>query len=223
MAARKPGKGKDKRGRPRKSNRKSPMTAGEKKLAKEREEGATISFNPDDIESAADFLEDIVPQTKMGRPTAYDPRFVPIARKMCAMGATDADLAEAFNVSIPTIRNWQVTHTDFFAAVKVQAGEFDDRVKRSLAQRAVGYSYKATKIMQYEGIPMKIDYVEHVPPDVGAIKHWLMNRDRANWTGDRSDVNLSGTVEAKGDTNPMELARWIAFSLAKAENEKKPG
>ena len=221
MAARKPGKGKDKRGRVRKSTRKSPMTAGEKKLAQEREEGATISFNPDDVETVDDILE-AVPQTKMGRPTSYDPKFVPIARKMCSMGATDSELADAFNVSIDSIRRWQVTHTDFCDAVKVGAGEYDHRIERSLAQRALGYSYKATKIMQYEGSPMKVDYIEHVPPDVGAIKHWLMNRKRDAWTGDRSDVNFSGTVKTEGkEADMVELARHIAFIFAQAENAKK--
>ncbi len=34
-----------------------------------------------------------------GRPTAYKPEFCDIARKMCELGATDDDLAEAIGVS----------------------------------------------------------------------------------------------------------------------------
>jgi hypothetical protein len=39
-----------------------------------------------------------------------------------------------------------------------------------LAQRAIGDTYNAVKVMQSEGNPVYADYVEHVPPDVGVAK-----------------------------------------------------
>jgi hypothetical protein len=35
--------------------------------------------------------------------------------------------------------------------------------------------------MQHSGKPITVDYVEHIPPDVGAIKLWLTNRAPADW------------------------------------------
>jgi hypothetical protein len=43
-----------------------------------------------------------------GRPTKYDPKFVKAAKKLAELGATDADLATAFDTSIETIRRWSV-------------------------------------------------------------------------------------------------------------------
>lgn len=208
MAARKPGK-----------KRKPRMSKGAKDVKALKDQGAKVAFHPVTT-GVVDDIDDAIPKSTMGRPPKYDPKFCRIARKMCEMGATDQELAEAFDVDSFTIRRWQVTHTDFCAAVKLGVADCDDRVERSFYQRAVGYSYKATKIMQYEGSPIKVDYVEHVPPDAGAAKNWLANRRREKWTGESTNVNLSGTVKTEGEQSAMDVARWVAFILAKAENEK---
>lgn len=120
-------------------------------------------------------------ESKRGRPTAYDPAFVAIARKMCSMGATDYDLAQAFGVTTVTIWNWSTRYPDFFNAIKVEKGEFDERVIRSLAQRAVGYTFRAVKITSFNGIITKTEYDEHVPPDPQAARLWLTNRRKEDW------------------------------------------
>lgn len=194
--------------------RKPRMSEGAKKVKALKEEGTEVKFHPVSTGAVED-IEEATP--RMGRPPKYDPKFCLVARTMCKLGATDQELAEAFDVDAFTIRRWQVTHTDFCAAVKLGVEDCDDRVERSMYQRAVGYSYKATKIMQYEGSPVTVDYVEHVPPDVGAAKNWLTNRRRDKWSGDSSNINLSGTVETKGDASHLEIARKIAFVLAKAD------
>lgn len=120
-------------------------------------------------------------RAKRGRPLKYDPAFVQIARDMCANGATDYDLAQEFEVDTTTIWRWQTRYPDFSNALKVQKGEFNERVKRSLAQRAVGYTYRAVKITSYEGEVTMTEYDEHVPPDPGAAKLWLTNREPEEW------------------------------------------
>jgi hypothetical protein len=71
------------------------------------------------------------------------------------------------------------------AGVGPQVGkkEANNRVERSLYQKANGYSYDAVKIFMPAGAkkPIYAPYVEHVPPsDVAAI-FWMKNRDPANW------------------------------------------
>ena len=39
---------------------------------------------------------------------------------------------------------------------------------------------------------MRADIVEHVPPDVSAIRLWLMNRRPERW-GDRQELKLDGS------------------------------
>lgn len=211
-----------------KGKRKSPESDGTKKIKAEIADGAVVKFHPTSIAEIIGHVEEPLPEpieepSRMGRPPKYDPKFCVVARKMSAMGATDQELAEAFDVDAFTVRRWQVTHADFCAAVKVGTTECDDRVERSLYQRAVGYSYAATKIMQYEGEPIKVDYVEHIAPDIGAVKHWLSNRRNEKWRPDTANVNLSGTVKTEGDGSVSELARFIAFTLEKAVREKDGG
>lgn len=133
--------------------------------------------------------EGIKAKTVAGRPPTYKPEYAKIARKMCSMGASDADLAEAFGVSTVTIWRWQTEHQEFCNALKIEKGEYDERVKRSLAQRAIGYSYDAVKIFHPAGAdaPVYAPYREHVPPDPGAAKIWLCNRQPDEWR-DRKEL-----------------------------------
>lgn len=73
------------------------------------------------------------------------------------------------------------TSEDVRGPLKVGKGVPDDRVERSLYQRAVGYGFQAVKIHNYLGAPVITEYVEHVPPDPGAAKMWLTNRRPDEW------------------------------------------
>jgi hypothetical protein len=163
-----------------------------------------------------------------GRPTLYRPEYSAIARKMTAMGATDRDLAEAFGVTVVTIWRWQTAHEDFCSALKIEKGEFDNRVERSLAQRAVGYSFPAVKIMQHNGVPVRVEYDEHVPPDPGAAKLWLSNRRPEQWRDVRR-TELTGAggapieVEGKASRSLLETARRIVFLMQRATDEQNGG
>jgi hypothetical protein len=70
--------------------------------------------------------------------------------------------------------------------------EFDSRIERSLAMKAAGYSYHSEKIFISDGEPIRVPVVEHVPPEVGAIKLWLGNRRPDKWR-DKSEVKLDGS------------------------------
>ncbi len=123
------------------------------------------------------------PKHPGGRPSKYKPEYARIARTMCSMGATDAELADAFDVTVQTIWRWTSAHKEFCYALKIDKGEYDDRIKRSLAQRALGYTYDAVKIFMPAGAsePVYAKYREHVPPDPGAAKVWLCNRQPKEW------------------------------------------
>ena len=106
-----------------------------------------------------------------------------MARHLCKLGATDADLAEAFGVSVVTIDNWKIKFRDeFLGSLKGGKEEADKNVERALYARATGYSYDAVKIFHTkDGKTIKVPYTEHVPPDVGAICFWLKNRRPDRW------------------------------------------
>lgn len=130
---------------------------------------------------------------KTGRPTAYRKEYAEQARELCEMGATDMELAEFFRVDVRTIYNWRHSQPAFFQAVHVGKDALDDRVERSLYQRAVGYSFNSEKIFHFQGSITRADTIEHVPPDPGAALNWLKNRRKEAWR-DKQDVEHSGNV-----------------------------
>jgi hypothetical protein len=74
--------------------------------------------------------------------------------------------------------------------VPQKRGKFpaDERVERSLYQRAIGYTYDTVKILKPAGTtePVIVPYRRHVPPDVTACIFWLKNRRPDEWR-DRQD------------------------------------
>lgn len=124
------------------------------------------------------------PKAERGRPSSYRPEFAVQAEKLCKLGATDPELADFFEVSVTTVRNWMRVHPDFLAALKGK-DEADDRVERSLYQKAIGYEHDAVKIFQVNGEPLIVPYRERVAPDTTAAIFWLKNRRPEQWR----DVN----------------------------------
>jgi hypothetical protein len=118
-----------------------------------------------------------------GRPTSYKPEYAEQAAKLCALGATDAELADFFNVTTVTIWRWQSAHVEFCNALKRGKEAADERVERSLYARATGYTHDSVKIFMPAGAkkPVYAHYQEHVPPDVTAQIFWLKNRRRDEW------------------------------------------
>lgn len=117
----------------------------------------------------------------MARPTAYKAEYAAQAKKLCQLGATDYELAEFFGVTTRTIYRWQITHKAFCQALRAGKQELDERVKRSLYQRAVGYTFESEKVFNHQGEVVRAEIVEHVPPDPGAAKLWLTNRQPDEW------------------------------------------
>lgn len=143
-----------------------------------------------------------------GRPSKFKKEFVKQAEKLCTLGATDEDLADFFTVSIRTISHWKAGHPEFLQALKAGKDQADDRVERSLYQRAVGYSYDAVHFSSFQGEVTETPYREHCPPDVTAQIFWLKNRKADEWRDKRDHTlaNPDGTpitfktvYESRGD------------------------
>lgn len=133
-----------------------------------------------------------------GRPTAFKKEFIEQARKLCRLGSTDEDLADFFKVSIRTISNWKSEHAEFLRALKGGKEEADDRVERSLYQKAVGYTHDAVHFSSFQGAVTATPYREHVPPDTTAAIFWLKNRRKESW---RDRQELTGA-----DGAPLSIA-----------------
>ena len=130
-----------------------------------------------------------------GRPPKYKEEFATQAEVLCNLGATDTDLADFFCVSVRTIPRWMAQHHEFCQSIKAAKGLADDRVERSLYQRAVGYQTDAVKIFMPAGAkkPVYAEYRENVAPDTTAAIFWLKNRRKEEWR-DRSENTTTHDV-----------------------------
>ena len=134
------------------------------------------------------------PKNKGGRPTKYRPEFVKQTEKLCKLGATDQQLADFFEVKVLAIHQWKLVHPEFSEATKIGKDICDDRVERSLYQRAMGYEQEEVKIFMPAGAtePVYAPYTAKIAPDVTACIFWLKNRRKMEWR-DKQDVDLGAS------------------------------
>lgn len=118
-----------------------------------------------------------------GRPTDYKPEFPKLAEKLAALGATDIEVADFFEVDVRTIYRWKHEYPEFCQALNVGKDKADERVVNSLFQKAVGYEQEAVKIFMPAGAesPVYAPFREKIAPDTTAAIFWLKNRRPADW------------------------------------------
>ena len=117
----------------------------------------------------------------MGRPSKYKPEYAAQAGKLCLLGATDAQLADFFDVAISTIALWKVQHKEFSGAIKVPKAEADDRVEQSLYRRAMGYEHDEVDVKVIDKEVVITPIRKYYPPDSTAMIFWLKNRRPDEW------------------------------------------
>ena len=165
-----------------------------------------------------------------GRPSTYQDSYARMARIICSKGGTDADLSEAFSVSITQIQHWQTMHPEFGAAVRYGKAEvFDPKVERALAQRALGYTIDCEEVkVNKDGDVIRYPIRKHFPPDVTACIFWLKNRQPKKWR-DVWKIDHSGKVSTEGLTAEQILneirqeAATLGLSLPKQTTNSTVG
>lgn len=137
---------------------------------------------------------------KGGRPTVFKTEYLAAIYKLCELGATDKDLAEAFGVTRGTINNWKKKHPEVFVHILTGKNDANEKVKNALYHRALGFKIKETKIAQFEGVFTDAKQItKHYPPDVRACEIWLINRDPDNWKSRRDESPGDGASEDLAD------------------------
>lgn len=127
-----------------------------------------------------------------GRAARYRVTYLEQARKLAAMGAVDSEIADFFAISTRQLIRWKLEHPAFAEATRVGEAAADDRVERSLYQKAVGYYYteqQAIKIKIQEKAGtfheevVVVDVERFMPPQGNADLTWLRQR-APRWSED---------------------------------------
>ncbi len=136
-----------------------------------------------------------------GRPSSFMPEFVTQAEKLCKLGATDQEIADFFEVDVRTVYRWKADNDEFCQALKAGKEIADERVERSLYQKAIGYEQDEVKIFMPGGAtePVYAPFRAKIAPDTTAAIFWLKNRRAAQWREVKA-VELSGP-----DGSPVKI------------------
>lgn len=157
------------------------------------------------------------PRPGEGRPSKYPNIDLGIVTKVAALGATDAEIADILEIDIATLYRWKNQKPEFCEALKAGKAPADERVERSLYQRAVGYTFDSEKVFQFQGQIIRTPVREHVPPDTTAAIFWLKNRDPENWR-DKQQVEHSGSIDVSADADSAK--RKLSAALAAGSSTK---
>ena len=198
--------------KPRKQTRKPSAKAV--KAAADRAERRAKGLGMETSWESGDDLREVVAARPVGRPLDYKPEYAATARLLCRRGATRFDLSLEFGVHTATVATWAVKYEEFGTAMKDGRAAFDDSVERSLAERAIGYSYTSEKIFCTNGMVTRVVTTEHVPPDPGAAKIWLTNRRPKEWADTSKHEHTGAGGTALTMTDPLVLARFIGNCLS---------
>lgn len=159
---------------------------------------AVAGLDPVKTETALSPVSAVEVQDGPGRPTKFKQEFIQQAQALCDLGATDEEMAAFFQVDTRTLYRWKLDNEEFCQAIKAGKSRADDRIERSLFQKASGFYFKeeqAIKIKsgQFEETVEVVPVERYAPPDTTAMIFWLKNRRKVQWR-DKQEVE----VEAKG-------------------------
>lgn len=161
-------------------------------------------------------------ESKKGRPTEYREEFADQAYRLCLLGATDAEMAEFFDVSEVTINAWKSKHPDFLKSIRRGKMESDARLTERLYVRACGYRYTEVKVRSAYGengekVPVEeIETEKEVPPDGPSAFRWLYNRRPQNWR-ERNESSL----EIKFDKETLDEIKQTFISRMEASRARQ--
>lgn len=137
----------------------------------------------------------------MARPTDFKEEFVLEAAQLAKEGATDQELADYFGVDVRTLYRWKNASPEFRQAIKSAKDAADDRIERSLFERALGYERDEVDIRVVGGEIVKTPVRKFYPPDTTAAIFWLKNRRPTDWR-EKTETAVTG---ANG--GPLEITQ----------------
>lgn len=138
--------------------------------------------------------------------TLYHPKR---AFRLALLGKTNVEMSEVFGISVVTFNVWMHKYPKFANAVSLGRTEADAKVAHSMFKRATGFSKRQVKIFNHMGEPLIVPYDEYYPPDTGAARNWLSNRQRGLWAATPEPDDPKPTnplISLNFNVNPVEAA-----------------
>jgi hypothetical protein len=143
----------------------------------------------------------------VGRPKdsgiKYNPKIYPdIVKSLLAKGYVESQIQEIIHISVATFNSWKKKYPEFVKALKEGKQGPIDRTVNTLEKVANGFKETVKKaIVVSDGAQIgshieMVDIEEYIPPQVSAIRYYLNNRDKDNWS-DKQNIEINGKMEYK--------------------------
>lgn len=152
-----------------------------------------------------------MPKNPGGRPSKFDHIDMKHVRKLAESGWTDKQMSDFFEVSEVTWNAWKKKSGKFLKSLRGWKESADNKVVRSLYERACGYSHPEDKIFNDSGTELIVNTTKHYPPDATSMIFWLKNRLPKKWR-DKQDIEMSGHLkhaEMSDDDLKADTAKLI--------------
>jgi hypothetical protein len=169
-----------------------------------------------------------------GRPTKYLPAYNKWVKKLCLLGATDAEIADFFDVARSTISLWKLEHPAFAKALRAGKIEADIKVTESLFRCATGYEVnevtfeksgeKDALVLTTEGELTSGDtykkkvVTKHIPANGRDAAFWLKNRRSKEWRDKHEIESTSRVTTTVIDWSESESNQTIPEAEGSSEN-----
>lgn len=148
-----------------------------------------------------------------GRPTLFEKEMLPKVTKLAKIGATDREIADFIGISPDAFYDWLANKPKFSHAINKGKSALNQRVKRSLYHRAVGYTYDEEKAFSFQGGVTKTTIKSHVAPDVNAAIFWLKNKLPDEFQ-DKIQTELTGELTL--------LAQTVSSARQRLQSARQP-
>lgn len=149
------------------------------------------------------------------------PDYADQIRAIMMNGYDEDDISELFDISRKQMGIWKSQYPEFKKAVEFGYTDADAAVLNALFQTATGYTHDEEKLFMWDGEIIRGDTVKHYKPDVQAIKLWLTNRQRTNWS-DRRETEVSGKQDSpiglRDETKMEVMSSILALIAPKPDN-----
>lgn len=120
-----------------------------------------------------------------------------------SMGLSESQIAFNLGISRATLENYKRDHLDILESLKRGKNQANFKVENALYKKATGYESKETvpvkvKETYYDDRGNKcqkekldtVEIIKEIPPDVSAIKFWLINQRQGKWKENPTKVEI---------------------------------
>lgn len=144
----------------------------------------------------------------IGRPSHYDKISLDDVRKWASIGLSNEQISQLLNIDQSNFYIWQRDKQEFREALKGGKELPDDKIERSLFERASGYYHPEEKLFYDSNTGQVVSQIvlKHYPPDPTSMIFWLKNRRREQWRDQPKD-------ESQQPQNVTQLLQDIAKAL----------